>query len=576
MVRVISIILLFVLLSCTSYNKSNDQSLDQYIKNEIEINFENQNLLKVYQLMTYYESISNSLDFLSETRKHLDELFPQKLDEYYSDNDWENFFITYSNLKKLNYDISKYNYNEILFEYLISNSFKLLNRSAIFLSESRLDYNQLTTQQLKLLFEKFNKISYTTDFPKLVIEMKKRNLEIIEDFSGDNYLDGLLTIYVNKGITFNDGVGNQDLVVGSGFFIDKLGYGITNYHVIESLVNPEYEGKSHLYVKLNGEVEKVAAKVIGWDPVLDLALIKVSKIPDYFYSLSDNYSLNIGDQVTALGSPGGLGSTVTSGIVSAVDRKLLELGAVIQIDSAINPGNSGGPLVDSNKKVTNIVFAGIEEFEGINFAIPVKYLIKKLDSLYLGGQVEHVWVGAGIVSRKNSLEIVYVKPGSPAFYLGLKKGDKLISINKRTFKTVLEIQDYLMDFSPYEIVDFSYNHNGEIIEKKLCLDKRPLVTMDNIVKGDSSDNLYGPLFGMDIRATGKILWNKEYLIDDVYPGTIADELDLKAGDIIEVISWNYNKELESVVLDLIIQSHSEGFWKKSLRVMASINLNFFI
>ncbi len=569
-------LILILFFSCMTTVEDYDISLDTLILEEIEENIEKSELFKVFQLLTYYENRTEDSTFLETSRSNLNSLLPKKLNEHFVNEDWNNFFLTYNNLKSLDFDLNVYNYNQILYKYITKNTEKTLLKSGVLLGESKLNYKKLTDEELINLSDIYNKVSPIKDFDKLNRELISRKLPDLKEGNTGNYIDGVITIFVNKGISFNEGIGSRDIVVGSGFFIDKLGYAVTNYHVIESMVDPDYEGLSNLYVKLNGSIDKVPAKVIGWDPVLDLALIKVSAIPTYVYSFSSNDKLMIGEKVTALGSPGGLGSTVTSGIVSAINRSLLELGSVIQIDSPINPGNSGGPLIDSEYKVSNVVFAGIEEFEGVNFAIPIRYLKENLKSMYYGGQVKHVWLGAGVVYRKKQLEIVYIKPGSPAYYLGLEKNDKIKSINGKEFSSITQIQDYLMGFSPLEIIDFQFIRDGKVIDKKICLDERPDIAMESIINGDTSDHLYIPLFGMDIKFTGKILWNKEYLINDVFPGTIADELDLLPGDIIEVKSWEYNDEFKVVILQFIIQSQKEGFWEKSIQIVAPINVNFFI
>lgn len=568
--------LIFSLVSCTTNKIEREVSLNDLILDEIKSGFEKSELFEVYQLLTYYET--NELDntFLLESKNSLNKLLPIKLKELYKNNLWDDFFVMYNNLLTLNFDLSEYDIDKIILDYVIKNTQNNLLKSGVLLGEDLLNYSDLSVKKLEELKTIYSSVSPESDFLKLKGEFlnRKLNWDIVDN---GNYIDGVMTIFVNKGISFEGGVGSQDIIVGSGFFIDKKGHAVTNHHVIESIVDPEYEGISNLYVKLNGSLEKIPAKVVGWDPILDLALIKVSTIPTYVYSFAkDEDELIVGEKVIAIGSPGGLGSTVTSGIVSAVDRTFLELGSVIQIDSAINPGNSGGPLINKNNEVSNIVFAGIEDFEGINFAIPVKYLKKGLNALYTEGERTHVWIGAGITYRKKKFEIFYIKPDSPASYIGLEKSDIINSINNLKFNSILDMQNYLMDLKPKEIIDIEYTRNKKIYNKKICLEVRPEVAMNNLLSSDSSDHLYAPLFGMDIKFTGKILWDREYLINDIYSGSIADELDLRSGDIIKVKNWEYNEEYEVVILQLVIQSQQEGFWEKTIQVAASINVNFFI
>ena len=171
-----------------------------------------------------------------------------------------------------------------------------------------------------------------------------------------------VTIWVDRGIKVRNGAGYPDIIIGSGFFIDERGYLVTNHHVIESMVDTKYEGYTRLYVKLLSDPDtKIPARVVGYDSVLDLALLKVEIEPDFILSLGSSSDLQIGDKVSAIGTPIGLEGTLTAGIISSTDRKLQTVGNVFQIDAAVNSGNSGGPLIDQNMKVQAIVFAGMLE-----------------------------------------------------------------------------------------------------------------------------------------------------------------------------------------------------------------------
>ncbi|HAK45645.1 MAG TPA: hypothetical protein DCO79_06970, partial [Spirochaeta sp.] len=174
-------------------------------------------------------------------------------------------------------------------------------------------------------------------------------------------ISGTVTIWVDRGIRIEKGVGYPDRVIGSGFYIDSRGYILTNYHVISSEVDTEYEGFSRLYIKYDKNEEKIPASVVGWDASLDIALIKVAYTPEYIYSFPEIREFKPGEKIYAIGSPGGLDKTITSGIISASgDRRLLPLGDTIQVDVPINSGNSGGPVVDNDGNLVGVVFAGIE------------------------------------------------------------------------------------------------------------------------------------------------------------------------------------------------------------------------
>jgi serine protease Do len=169
---------------------------------------------------------------------------------------------------------------------------------------------------------------------------------------------------------------------------------ITNYHVIDSLVDPEYEGYARLYVRLGSSSSaRIPAKVLAWDPLMDLALIQTNIKPEHVYSVFDLGTVAVGAEVLAIGSPAGLEKTVTRGIVSALGRRLLESGAVFQLDAAVNQGNSGGPAVDSTGRLVGIVFAGIPMFQGLNFALPAEKLLQALPALLKEGPVCRPWLG---------------------------------------------------------------------------------------------------------------------------------------------------------------------------------------
>jgi S1-C subfamily serine protease len=160
-------------------------------------------------------------------------------------------------------------------------------------------------------------------------------------------IKGVATVLVDRGYRIERGRGLPDRVLGSAFFVDSAGYLITNYHVIASEVDPTYEGYSRMFIRLGDSASaRIPAKVVGWDKTMDLALIKAEIKPEYVFSVVDRIIPQVGDTVYAIGSPGGLEKTVTSGIVSALGRRFLQIGDVIQIDAAVNHGNSGGPVVD--------------------------------------------------------------------------------------------------------------------------------------------------------------------------------------------------------------------------------------
>ena len=273
-------------------------------------------------------------------------------------------------------------------------------------------------------------------------------------------MKGVVTVWVDRGITIEKGLGRADRMIGSGFFIDKNGFLITNYHVIQSEVDPEYEGFSRVYVKPAGNTSvRIPAKVIGWDPIFDLALLKTEITPEVSFVLGSSEDLNLGSRIYAIGSPAGLEQTLTSGIVSAKDRRFLSLGSVLQIDAPVNHGSSGGPIIDEAGRVQAIVFAGLERQEGLNFAIPVELLKLILPQLYGGGAAVHAWMASyGLsvpeaIGQRGGAKLVYTLPGTSASYI--PAGTLITRINDRPVADLEALQAELMRFSAGTIVKIS-------------------------------------------------------------------------------------------------------------------------
>ncbi|MEE9138653.1 MAG: trypsin-like peptidase domain-containing protein [candidate division NC10 bacterium] len=228
---------------------------------------------------------------------------------------------------------------------------------------------------------------------------------------------------------------------GSGFIIDKRGHIITNNHVVEDARRLEVTLASG---------KKVSARLIGRDPFNDLAVIKID-VPDekfHIVRLGDSDQLRVGQMAIAIGNPFGLDRTVTSGVVSSLDRTLRadngrEIRGVIQTDAAINPGNSGGPLLNSRGEVIGIntaIFSPSGGSVGIGFAIPINKVKRIVPQLITKGRVSHPWLGiSGLtltpeISRTLSLRVeqgvlvVRVTRRSPAARAGIRGGRRRIRI----------------------------------------------------------------------------------------------------------------------------------------------------
>jgi serine protease Do len=223
-----------------------------------------------------------------------------------------------------------------------------------------------------------------------------------------------------------------ETIVGSGFFIDREGYGLTNAHVVD--------GAASLTITLdNGD--KLPARIVGLDPVLDLALLKVEgKNGAPSARFGDSSTLRVGEEVVAIGNPIGLDQTMTRGIVSGLNRLLPGVSdqPMIQTDAPINPGNSGGPLVDRCGAVVGINTFISEEAQSIGFAVPINAVKAVLKELREFGKVVRPWLGMqgrAVDQRLSSVvriplvpgylvEVVY--DGSPADRAGIRGGSTSI------------------------------------------------------------------------------------------------------------------------------------------------------
>ncbi len=233
---------------------------------------------------------------------------------------------------------------------------------------------------------------------------------------------------------------------GSGVIIDRSGLVLTNAHVVERV--------DHVMITLqNGN--QVDGKVVGTDQVTDLALVKINEFPGLKSAkLGDSEDIQVGDWAIALGTPYGLESTVTLGIVSSLHRDINSLGFsdkrldLIQTDAAINPGNSGGPLINSNGEVIGInTLVRSGPGAGLGFAIPINLASKVSTQLLANGEVVHPYLGAQLVllneriakehnqdpnaliflPERSGALVQSVIPQSPAEEGGLRRGDLVIN-----------------------------------------------------------------------------------------------------------------------------------------------------
>ncbi len=395
------------------------------------------------------------------------------------------------------------------------------------------------------------------------------------DFS--RMIKGTVTMWVNRGIKIEKGVGYPDRVIGSGFFIDPRGYLLTNYHVIKSEVDPKYEGYSRLFVRLSENVnDRIPARVVGYDTVFDIALVKVELTPEYVFSGLPTGQVSPGDRIFAIGSPAGLEKTLTSGIVSATERRFLQMGDTIQIDVPVNPGNSGGPLLDDKGDVIGVVFAGLEQFQGLNFAIPWYWIEKILPELYAGGQVVHPWMGLSLTETEKGLEVTYAVPDEPAWKAGIEAGDIIETVNGKKYTTLRGIQEAVLDYPPPSLVRIGYRRDGQLHEQVLCLAPRPQSPIEVALDRDSRDAVLYPLFGLKLQKVGSFLWKTDYVVERVAKGSVADEAGLSENDPLSIQDWIVDKDKGFAVLQLYVKKKKSGFIESVVQIASYLETDNFV
>jgi S1-C subfamily serine protease len=259
--------------------------------------------------------------------------------------------------------------------------------------------------------------------------------------------------------------------IGSGVVIDGRGYIVTNNHVISEAANNPSQYKTTVYF---ADGKDAPANLVGRDPKTDLAVLKVDNVDNLTVArLGDSDKVRVGEEVIAAGSPLGLRSTVTHGIVSALHRPIPLSGDGsdtdtvidgIQTDASINHGNSGGPLIDMDSQVIGINTAGkslSDSASGLGFAIPVNEVKQVSQALIKDGKIQHPTLGLSARSVSNDLasgaQVANVKAGGAADKAGILENDVVVKVGSRSVAdsdemTVAVRQLPIGQASPIEVV----------------------------------------------------------------------------------------------------------------------------
>jgi putative serine protease PepD len=264
---------------------------------------------------------------------------------------------------------------------------------------------------------------------------------------------------------------------GSGFVYDGDGDGhiVTNYHVVQ--------GATSLTVTF-ADGSKYPATVVGHDASTDLAVLEVDAPAGELQplTLADSSAVKVGDGVVAIGSPFGLDETVTSGIVSALDRTIssdtsYSISGAIQTDAAINPGNSGGPLLNMSGEVIGVnsqIESGSGGNDGVGFAISSNTVRSVVSQLLRSGKVVHAYLGISVQApaKGGGAEVASVVAGSPASDAGLQSGDVITSFGGETITSPDDLTSAVNAKQPGEKVAVTYTRDGSTKTTGVTLGKR--------------------------------------------------------------------------------------------------------
>src|SRR5579863_864858 len=341
--------------------------------------------------------------------------------------------------------------------------------------------------------------------------------------------------------------------LGSGVIISPDGYIVTNNHVVD--------GATDIRVTLTDR-RILPAKLIGSDPLTDLAVIKIDGTNLPSVPLGDSTQLHPGQTVLAFGNPLGFRFTVTRGIVSALNRanpyatNRRAPGEFIQTDAAINQGNSGGPLVNARGEVVGINTFLISEtggFSGMGFAIPTQIVRPTVDNLIKYGKVNHGYIGVGIsdvtpdeakffhVDNASGAVITQVEPDAPGAKAGLKVGDVITELDGKTIGDAGELQ-----------AEVGEKQAGTTVHLKALRDGKPVevaLTLEAAGKGDHDKETASaehgkPRWGLalgDLTPESRQQLQADdslqgALVEQVTPGSPADNAQLQPGDVITEVN----------------------------------------
>ncbi|MCF8117944.1 MAG: trypsin-like peptidase domain-containing protein, partial [Desulfarculaceae bacterium] len=352
--------------------------------------------------------------------------------------------------------------------------------------------------------------------------------------------------------------------LGSGVIIDgSKGLIVTNSHVVE--------GGSDIKVQL-ADRRVFSAKLVGGDPSSDLAVLQIDPggkpLPQV--KLGDSRSLMIGESLVAIGNPFGLQHTVTTGVVSAVNRRVPTgpntwMGGLIQTDASINPGNSGGPLLNLDGEVMGINTAIFQRAQGIGFAIPVNRVRRVVGDLLNHGKVRPTWLGLSLqdltprlaghfgLEAASGVVVLAVEAHSPAAAAGVERGMVILALDGTPLEDTADYQSRLGAVAPGDQVRLWLLERGRRQSVDLTARAYPL---------ERSPELVWQRLGLEAapmdQATARLYNTRPgsaLMIAKVRPGSKAERAQLQRGDLILRVGREPVDEIKEFHLQMVRARH---------------------
>jgi serine protease Do len=364
--------------------------------------------------------------------------------------------------------------------------------------------------------------------------------------------------------------------LGSGVIVDPKGFILTNEHVVQDA--------SAIRVVLSDQRE-FPAQLVGADPPSDLAVLRIESretLPVIPMGRSDD--LMIGETVVAIGNALGLSHTVTTGVISALNRSVRTEPRVyrdfIQTDAAINPGNSGGPLLNIDGELIGINTAIYQKAQGVGFAIPIDRARRIFQEIIQYGEVKPAWIGAEVQSLDEPLArsfgaegrrgvlVTHVAPGGPAAKAGLRKGDLLTAVGQGMVLSREDFQEALAGYTAHSTIEVTFLREGK--QRSVQVKAEPPNPKEIMRSAEERLGMIVEAVTPARRREFDLARDGGAVVTEVQPQGLADRARIRPGDLIRQVNEQEIRGLEDyekaiaralrhTTLRLVIQRRSYGY-----------------